>query len=235
VWSLRLKRRLAALLLLAISFGVPGGSVHAEEGMWTFDNPPLTLLREKYGFTPTAEWLEHLRLASVRFNDGGSGSFVSPGGLVITNHHVAAGPLQKLSTAQNDYVADGFYAGSQHDVLERHRLKSRRFYSQAVATGGDELECVKAVGVGLRRERRVRREFAQGYPRPGNRGAGRIGHRTHDRASELLAGCGGRRTNEKRETEENCPVLQHDVACVFVAPGRLPTARARSISRCGRD
>jgi hypothetical protein len=116
--ALALKQRVAALLLLTISVGVPGGSVHAEEGMWTFDNPPLTQLREKYGFRPSAEWLEHLRLASVRFNDGGSGSFVSPGGLVITNHHVAAGQLQKLSTAQKDYVADGFYATSQHDELK---------------------------------------------------------------------------------------------------------------------
>jgi hypothetical protein len=116
--ALALKQRVAALLLLTISVGVPGGSVHAEEGMWTFDNPPLTQLREKYGFRPSAEWLEHLRLASVRFNDGGSGSFVSPGGLVITNHHVAAGQLQKLSTARKDYVADGFYATSQHDELK---------------------------------------------------------------------------------------------------------------------
>jgi hypothetical protein len=62
---------------------------HAEEGMWTFDNPPRKQLEEKYGFSPTREWLDHVRLASVRFNDGGSGSFVSPHGLVLTNHHVA--------------------------------------------------------------------------------------------------------------------------------------------------
>jgi len=63
--------------------------VHAEEGMWTFDNPPRKQLEEKYGFSPTRKWLDHVRLASVRFNDGGSGSFVSPHGLVLTNHHVA--------------------------------------------------------------------------------------------------------------------------------------------------
>ena len=112
------KPRAAALLLLTLVFGMAGGRIHAEEGMWTFDNPPLTQLRQKYGFTPTAEWLEHLRLASVRFNDGGSGSFVSPHGLVITNHHVAAGQLQKLSTAQKDYVANGFFARSEGEELK---------------------------------------------------------------------------------------------------------------------
>src|SRR5262245_29306022 len=63
----------------------------ADEGMWTFDNPPLKLLQDKYKFTPTPQWLDHIRLSSVRFNDGGSGSFVSANGLVITNHHVAFG------------------------------------------------------------------------------------------------------------------------------------------------
>src|SRR5580700_3943078 len=82
----------------------------ADEGMWTFDNPPVKQLAEKYNFTPTQQWLDHLRLASVRLNDGGSGSFVSPHGLLLTNHHVARGQLQKNSTAEHDYVRDGFYA-----------------------------------------------------------------------------------------------------------------------------
>ena len=90
----------------------------AEEGMWTFDNPPLGQLRDKYAFTPTSGWLDHLRLSSVRFDDGGSGSFVSPGGLVLTNHHVALGQLQKVSSPQKDYVADGFYAASAAEELK---------------------------------------------------------------------------------------------------------------------
>lgn len=89
----------------------------ADEGMWTFDNPPLEKLQQKYGFTPTQAWLDNLRLASVRFNDGGSGSFVSPTGLVLTNHHVAAGQLQKVSTPEHDYMKDGFYAKSQADEI----------------------------------------------------------------------------------------------------------------------
>ena len=81
----------------------------ADEGMWTFDNPPVKQLQQAYHFTPTQEWLDHVRLSSVRLNDGGSGSFVSPHGLLLTNHHVARGQLQKNSTADHDYIRDGFY------------------------------------------------------------------------------------------------------------------------------
>ena len=92
--------------------------VPADEGMWTFDNPPTKQLQQRYGFTPTQEWLDHVRLASVRFNDGGSGSFVSAHGLALTNHHVAFGQLQKVSTPQKDYVKDGFYARTQAEELK---------------------------------------------------------------------------------------------------------------------
>src|SRR6185295_4173749 len=67
---------------------------------------------------PTTAWLDHLRLSSVRFNDGGSGSFVSPRGLVLTNHHVALGQLQKVSTPQKNYVLDGFHAARPGDELK---------------------------------------------------------------------------------------------------------------------
>src|SRR5262245_43803776 len=84
--------------------------LRADEGMWTFDAPPLAQLKSRYNFEPPSGWLDHLRLASVRFNDGGSGSFISASGLVLTNHHVALDQLQKMSTAQKNYVRDGFYA-----------------------------------------------------------------------------------------------------------------------------
>src|SRR6202165_4047971 len=92
-----------ALLLAVSRLAVFELRVQADEGMWTFDNPPLTQLREKYGFTPTPAWLDHLRLASIRLEDGVSGSFVSPRGLLLTNHHVALGQLQKVSTPQKNY------------------------------------------------------------------------------------------------------------------------------------
>src|SRR5712671_31820 len=83
----------------------------ADEGMWLFNNPPYKILQDKYHFQPTAAWLDHLQKASVRFNSGGSGSFVSPDGLVMTNHHVGLGALQKLSgLKKKDFVKEGFYA-----------------------------------------------------------------------------------------------------------------------------
>jgi hypothetical protein len=110
---------LPGILLLAVvtMMFVLAGPLAADEGMWTLDNPPFKQLKEKYGFEPTAAWLEHIRLASVRVGDGGSGSFVSPNGLVLTNHHVALGQLQKVSTPQKNYVADGFYAVTAAEEL----------------------------------------------------------------------------------------------------------------------
>jgi hypothetical protein len=101
-FSLRRAALLAALALPALAA--------ADEGMWTFDNLPLKVLQEKYGFTPSKQWLDRVRLASVRFNDGGSGSFVSPDGLMITNHHVGFGCIQNISTQEHDYVSEGFIA-----------------------------------------------------------------------------------------------------------------------------
>ena len=98
-------------------------AVPADEGMWTFDNPPVKQLREKYNFTPTQQWLDHLRLSCVRLNDGGSGSFVSPHGLLLTNHHVARGQLQKNSSAEHDYIRDGFFAATPDQEMKSQDLE----------------------------------------------------------------------------------------------------------------
>jgi len=91
--------------------------------MWPFNAPPLKQLKEKYQFEPTSQWLEHLQKASVRFNSGGSGSFVSANGLVITNHHVGADTLQKIGDAQHNYLRDGFYAKTQADEIKSTDLE----------------------------------------------------------------------------------------------------------------
>ena len=98
-------RKLIVLTLLA--FAVPA---IADEGMWLFNRPPRALLKQRYGFEPTQAWLDHLQKASVRFNSGGSGSFVSANGLLLTNHHVGLDCLAKISTEKRDYVVTGFHA-----------------------------------------------------------------------------------------------------------------------------
>jgi len=113
-------RQASAVLLAAALFC---STIPADEGMWTFDNPPLKQLKEKYNFTPTQHWLDHLRLSCVRLNDGGSGSFVSPHGLLLTNHHVALGQLQKNSSAEHDYVRDGFYAVTPEQEMKSPDLE----------------------------------------------------------------------------------------------------------------
>ena len=138
---------------LLILFFVPSSFSTPDEGMWTFDNPPLKILKEKYDFVPTKEWLDHVRLSSVRFMDGGSGSFVSPYGLVMTNHHVAMGQLQKISTPEKNYVETGFLARSREEEIKCPDLEINVLVSMenvtdrvraAVKEGMSDAEALKA-------------------------------------------------------------------------------------------
>ncbi len=142
-----------ALGLVLICFLTAFGASRADEGMWTFDNPPLKQLLERYGFQPSQEWLDHLRLASLRFMDGGSGSFISPNGLILTNHHVAMGQLQKMSTAEKDYVSSGFYARTLAEEIKCPDLEINVLVSMedvtarvnsAVREGMSDAEALKA-------------------------------------------------------------------------------------------
>ncbi len=109
-------------LVIALAVLV-AASARADEGMWLFNSPPLKQLKDNYKFEPTPQWLEHLQKSSVRFNSGGSGSFISATGLAITNHHVGLDTLQKASTEKNNYVRDGFYAKSQKDEIKAADLE----------------------------------------------------------------------------------------------------------------
>jgi len=115
--------RLLATGAALIATMIPTHVTFADEGMWLFNNPPLKLLKDRYGFEPTPEWLEHVQKSSVRFNSGGSGSFVSPDGLVMTNHHVAADDLQKLSSPEKNYLIDGFHAKTRDQELPAKGLE----------------------------------------------------------------------------------------------------------------
>ncbi len=105
-------RRICAVVCACVFLSL---SSFADEGLWLFNAAPKQKIKTRYGFELTEPWLEHVRLSSVRFTNGGSGSFVSADGLAFTNHHVGADCLQKLSTAQRDYLATGFYAATPAD------------------------------------------------------------------------------------------------------------------------
>jgi len=105
-------KQLIIVLTIVMSGNTP---VNSDEGMWLYSDPPRQLLKDKYGFESTEAWLEHVQKSSVRFSSGGSGSFVSEDGLIITNHHVGADALQKLSDAEHDYYRDGFHARTRQE------------------------------------------------------------------------------------------------------------------------
>jgi len=99
---------LAAPVLLCM---LPASPARADEGMWLFNQFPKDLVEKRYGYKVSDEFLEILRTATVRITHG-TASFVSPDGLLFTNHHVGADCIQKLSSAQHDYFGNGFYAAT---------------------------------------------------------------------------------------------------------------------------
>lgn len=114
-------RRLLSILLACVF--ACSTLATADEGMWLYNAPPKEKIKSKYGFELTQEWLDHVRLSSVRFNNGGSGSFVSPDGLTFTNHHVGAACVQQLSTEGRDYIKTGFYAKTQAEEAKCPNLE----------------------------------------------------------------------------------------------------------------
>src|SRR2546427_13297666 len=93
-------------------------TANADEGMYLLTNPPRELLKRKYNFDLDDAWLERVQKASVRFNNGGSSGFISADGLVVTNHHIGADSIQKVSPGDRDYLRDGFYAHSRDEEIK---------------------------------------------------------------------------------------------------------------------
>ena len=98
---MKIRKLLCALIVAIFSLQALHFSARADEGMWTFNNVPRAEIKRKYGFDVTDAWLKKVQLASVRFNNGGSGSFVSPNGLVLTNYHIVEDIVNEVSTPQN--------------------------------------------------------------------------------------------------------------------------------------
>ena len=120
---MKLRRFFSALLLALFSLQTLHVTALADEGMWTFNNVPRAEIKKKYGFDVTDEWLKKVQLASVRFNNGGSGSFVSPNGLVLTNYHIVEDIVGEVSTPEKDFAKEGFVARTRAEEIKAPSLE----------------------------------------------------------------------------------------------------------------
>ena len=144
--------RARRLTLSVLAFALAAARLRAEEGMWTFDNLPTHKIQATYGWAPDQAWLDHVRLSALRF-PGGSGSFVSRDGLVLTNHHVGRGWIQRVSSKEQDLVKNGFAAGSREQEIKVPGLELMTLMAmenitdrlaKAVKPGAPEKEAMKA-------------------------------------------------------------------------------------------
>jgi hypothetical protein len=132
---MKTKKFLSVLIVSLFSLQTLQFTARADEGMWPFNNLPRAEIKKKYGFDITDAWLRKVQLASVRFNSGGSGSFVSADGLVMTNHHIASDVLQKISTSQKDYIKEGFYAATRDKEAKAPDLELNQLVGIEDVTG----------------------------------------------------------------------------------------------------
>ena len=145
-----LRNPIVALMLCAALMGAP--ATYADEGMWTFDHFPSNTVKTRYGFGPDAAWLDHVRSSAVRLTSGCSASVVSKDGLVLTNHHCVVSCEQTMSTAQQDYVAQGFLTharneerlcpGMQAEILRQ--ISDVTAQVQSAIAAGDPKDAVKS-------------------------------------------------------------------------------------------
>jgi len=116
-WAQKLSKTLFMTTAITVSIPVATPDLPADEGMWLFNRLPTKHLSSKHGFTPDEKWAQRLMRSAVRLSSGGSGSFVSPDGLVMTNHHVGSDALQKLSTKEKNLLDTGFVARTRDEEL----------------------------------------------------------------------------------------------------------------------
>ncbi len=140
-----MRRRLSIALALALPLVLTSHAATADEGMWPFNMVPKDRIQKEHAVTLSDTWLDHVRLASVRFNSGGSGSFVSAGGLVLTNHHVASDCIAKLSSAGHDFLHDGFLAGKDGDEAKCPDLELNQLV--AIEDVTDKVKAAKKDGM----------------------------------------------------------------------------------------
>jgi len=126
---MKFRKLFSALLLALFSLQTLHVAALADEGMWTFNNVPRAEIKKKYGFDVTDAWLNKVRLASVRFNNGGSGSFVSPNGLVLTNYHIVEDIVGEVSTPEKDLAKEGFVARTRADEIKAPSLELNQLIS----------------------------------------------------------------------------------------------------------
>jgi hypothetical protein len=108
-----------ALLSTAVALAaalITTTAAHADEGMWTYDNFPATKVKQQYGVTIDGAWLDRVREASVRLS-GCSASFVSPEGLILTNHHCITACLSENSSKEKSLLDDGFVARERREEI----------------------------------------------------------------------------------------------------------------------
>jgi hypothetical protein len=120
---MRFRKQFCALVVALFSLQTLQFTARADEGMWPFNNVPRAEIKKRYGFDVTDEWLKKVQLASVRFNNGGSGSFVSPNGLVLTNYHIVEDIVNEVSTPEKDLAKEGFVARTAADEIKAPSLE----------------------------------------------------------------------------------------------------------------